>query len=67
MCKLRWEDVNWEGGYVVVRAGNSKTSEGRVVPMNDVVVQAFRSLPPGNSGRLFPRVWFPKYRWKKAI
>ncbi|MFC1543930.1 tyrosine-type recombinase/integrase [Gemmatimonadota bacterium] len=67
LLALRWEDINWNDGYLIVRAENSKTSESRIVPMNGVVVDALQSLQPRESGRIFPWEWFPKYRWKKAI
>lgn len=66
LMALRWEDVQWEGGYLIVRADNSKTSEGRIVPMNDHVIQALVSLEPGKNGKVFPFGDFPTYRWKKV-
>ena len=64
---LHREDINWQGGYLVVRAANAKTSESRIVPMNGAVMDALRRMPPQDSGRLFPWEYFPKHRWKKAI
>ena len=66
LMALRWEDVQWEGRYLMVRAANSKTSEGRIVPLNDYVIQALVSLDPGKNGKVFPFGDFPQYRWKKV-
>jgi integrase len=34
LLNLKWEDINWKGRYLVMSAQNSKTAEGRIVPLN---------------------------------
>jgi integrase len=67
LLSLNWEDVDLERGYLVVRAANSKTSEGRTVPLNGEARMVLRSIQRGASTRVFPFKSFPRPRWEDAI
>ncbi|MGD0656653.1 MAG: site-specific integrase [Syntrophorhabdales bacterium] len=43
LLKLRWKDVDFRGRMIYLEA--TKNGERRVLPMNDTVVRAFKSLP----------------------
>jgi integrase len=66
LLALRREDVDLERGYLLVRADHSKTSEGRVVPLNSEVMRALKALLPQPDGRLFPFEQFPRFRWDRV-
>jgi len=64
---IDWQDINWKGRYLVVRAANTKTSESRTVPLNDDVMKVLKEIGPQESGQVFRYKCFPKNRWKEAI
>jgi len=66
LMALRREDLDLERGYLRVRADHSKTSEGRVVPLNGSAVEALKALPQQEDGRVFPFKEFPQYRWNRV-
>jgi site-specific recombinase XerD len=45
ILSLKWSDIKFEGGYITVRAENSKSKKGRNVPMNAAVLEVFRKIP----------------------
>jgi len=67
LLSLHWQDVDLERGYLVVRAANSKTSEGRTVPLNGEAREVLRSFSNRSSDRVFPFRSFPRKRWEEAI
>ncbi|MFC1628695.1 tyrosine-type recombinase/integrase [Gemmatimonadota bacterium] len=67
LLSLCWDDVDLERGYLVIRAVNSKTAEGRTVPLNGEAREVLRLMRDGSSGRVFPFHYFPRKRWVKAI
>lgn len=53
--KLRWDDIDFEGGIIRVLAGNTKTETGRIVPLSGRVIdelEKIRSVSPPD--RPFP-------------
>ncbi|MFC1539858.1 tyrosine-type recombinase/integrase [Gemmatimonadota bacterium] len=67
LLSLHWQDVDLERGYLVVQASNSKTSEGRTVPLNGEARAVLRAMSDSPSGRVFPFKYFPRKRWVEAI
>ena len=67
LLSLCHDDVDLERGYLVVRAANSKTSEGRTVPLNGEARGVLRPMAQSSSGRVFPFESFPRKRWVEAI
>lgn len=67
LMALQWEDIDLEIGYLVVRAANSKTSEGRTIPLNGEAREILRSFGDHQEGRVFPFQNFPRRRWERVI
>ncbi len=67
LMSLRWSDVDLELGFMTVRPENSKTSEGRRIPLNSDAQEALDTLGPNGEGRVFPWVTFPRKRWIKIV
>lgn len=42
---LRWEDIDFNKGFIGIQAGESKTGEGRKIPMNYQVFEVLKSIP----------------------
>lgn len=63
LLALKREDLDLDRAYLRVRADHSKTSEGRVVPLNSEALRVLRDLPPQSDGRVFPFTEFPRSRW----
>jgi integrase len=56
VCSLLWEDVDWEQGFVKLRApGHRRKTKihSRDVPLMPAVLQLLRKLGPKPSGRIF--------------
>ncbi len=66
LMSLRWDDINWQGRCLIVRAQNSKTGEGRIVPLNAGVMRTLNNLDRHESGYVLPFEHFPRYRWEQA-
>jgi integrase len=66
LLALHRQDIDLERGYLRVRADHSKTSEGRVVPLNSDVIKALKALPPRSDGCVFPFKDFPRFRWDRV-
>lgn len=47
VIRLCWEQVNLKRGVIRLRSGDTKTDEGRVVPMTPVVCEVLAALPRG--------------------
>lgn len=67
LMALQWEDIDLFSGYLVVRAANSKTSEGRTVPLNGEAREILRSFGDHQKGRVFLFQNFPRRRWERVI
>jgi len=67
LLTLRWEDIDLGRGYLVVQAANSKTSEGRTIPLNGEAREVLRSLDSSSSESVFQFKYFPRKRWVEAI
>jgi integrase len=44
---LRWGQVDMKEGFIRLRAEDTKTNEGRLVPLNGELVEMFKSMPRG--------------------
>lgn len=67
LLSLCWEDIDLDRGYLMIRAANSKTSEGRTVPLNGEARGVLSSLKGDSSNQVFPFRSFPRPRWEEAI
>jgi len=67
LMALRWEDIDLENGYLVVRPSHSKTSEGRTVPLNREVRTVLQSFNVQPEGWVFPFRKFPRKRWERVV
>ena len=67
LMAAQWEDIDLESGFLVVRAANSKTSEGRTIPLNGEAREILRSFNDNDTGRVFPFNNFPRRRWERVI
>jgi len=67
LLTLDWQDVDLELGYITVRAGHSKTSEGRRIPLNGEAQGVLQDLNPKPAGRIFDFPRFPRHLWVKAV
>ena len=66
LLPLRWEDVDLEEGFLLVRASHSKTSEGRIVPLNSQIRKVLQDYRKTDEGRVFPFRNYPRKRWEAA-
>ncbi len=47
ILNLKWEDVNFKDGYLIVR--ESKNNDSRIIPMNKVLMETIKSVKNNNS------------------
>ncbi len=52
---LTWDQVDMKEGFIKLRPEDTKTNEGRFVPLNRELVEMFKAMPRGLPGvRVFP-------------
>lgn len=55
ILKLRWQDIDLEGGLIRVISGHTKTERERIVPLSDRAKDELRALPSfASKGTVFP-------------
>jgi integrase len=52
---LKWEMIDLREGFIKLRPEHTKTDEGRLTPLNQELIEMFKSMPRGFPGiRVFP-------------
>ena len=49
ILNLAWGQVELKEGFIKLRAEDTKTNEGRLVPLNRELVEMFKAMPRGSS------------------
>ena len=71
LLSLQWNDVNLERQLVSIGAGDTKSSKGRAVPLNDKALAVIKSLVGNHPASVFtkggqPMVSIDQVMWKRT-
>ena len=67
ILSLDWSEVDLDEGFIYLKGSKTKSGEGRMVPLNNEVVEMLRSMEGNRTGRVFTFNGKPLKNVKRAF